>query len=214
MKSIIKRVLKPVVTRAMPRRYIVWHGTRRSSRIALTFDDGPDPECTAILLKTLSRFGVRATFFPVGALMDRHPEMAQRLHMEGHVIGNHTYSHANLNILSPGEIREEIEKAQAVIQQVTGKPATLFRPPYGFLDARAMMQVMSYRLTTVFWSVDPEVGAQSREAVIMEAQELRGGDILLLHDKKLPTLAALPEIIQRAHDQGFDFVTVPELLGR
>ncbi|MEI9970308.1 MAG: polysaccharide deacetylase family protein [Terracidiphilus sp.] len=140
----------------------MWPGSRlfgsaltappRPGEIALTFDDGPNPTWTPKLLDILASHGVRATFFLVGAQAKAQPELVQRIAQAGHLIGNHTWSHPNLARSSSEEIREELNRTQEMLQQVTGAPAKFFRPPYGARRPEVFRIAREMGLQLVLWN--------------------------------------------------------------
>ena len=105
--------------------------SKESQHIALTFDDGPNPRTTPIILEELRKRKIKATFFLVGEKVEKHPELAKRIVEEGHDIGNHSYTHINLANLDKQGVKKEIEFTQGIIKKTTGKRPVLFRPPYG-----------------------------------------------------------------------------------
>ena len=201
-------------------------GLRRS--VALTFDDGPSLE-TPRLLDYLASEGIRATFFQCGLNVLRHPEIARRVHAEGHEIGNHTFSHARLppqlrrqlNWRTPANIDRELAETQRILTSILGQPPTLFRPPYGlrwFGLGRAMRRL---GLLGVRWTAighDWEWPAGRIAAHILERSG--PGGILCLHDGRdvqldvdlAPLLDALRVIVPALKAEGYGFETVSELL--
>ncbi|MCB0911104.1 MAG: polysaccharide deacetylase family protein [Propionibacteriaceae bacterium] len=182
--------------------------------VALTFDDGPVTG-TAHLLNTLKRKGVHATFFTVGYNAAAHPELLRRMLAEGHVIGNHTYSHQQLTRLSAGGVRSEITKANALIEKATGSTPTLIRPPYGATDPAVKQVVASLGMSQILWNVDP-LDWKDRNSALVTQRVLaaaRPGSIILSHDIHPTTRAAYGRIIDGLRAKGFTLVTVPELLG-
>lgn len=178
--------------------------------LALTFDDGPQPANTPILLDILAREHVQATFFVVGTRVRGQAPILQRMHAEGHEIGNHSWSHPDLTTLSPSDVRAQINTTQMIVLE-SGVPAPrLLRPPYGAANAIVETQP----LTIVRWNIDPEdwIVKNSDELAARIVQQAKPGGILLLHDTQPHTAAAvqkaLPELKAR-----YQLVTVSELLG-
>lgn len=189
--------------------------------IALTFDDGPSPY-TAQVLDILDRYQVKATFFVIGQNVERHPDLARRIVAEGHVIGNHTYSHPLWGAVeTPGRMAHELDAAAAVIQETTGVTPTLFRPPHGWRSPWMISLAHRKGYQVVTWSISPDDWRQPPPEVIVRrvVSRARPGAIILLHDgletQQNPpvqnTVEALPRIIETLQAQGYRFVTIPEL---
>ena len=194
------------------------HGNPGIPAVALTFDDGPG-EDTAAILGILKDAGVRATFFLCGSSVERYPEMARRIAAEGHAIGNHTYSHPRLLARTPGKIFWEIDRAQKVIERHTGRPARLFRPPYGLRWFGLFRILRQQRMQAVMWSVNGRDWKTSAERITARVlSHTHPGAIILLHDAPPPgeagnrraTVEALPAIL-RILGRSYRFVTVSEM---
>jgi peptidoglycan-N-acetylglucosamine deacetylase len=191
-------------------------GGGRSKDIALTFDDGPGPY-TPEVLDVLERFHVRATFFAIGKMERYFSASTLRQIHDGDVIGDHTESHPQLATLSAHDQHEQLFEDIVRIELLGGDRPTLFRPPYGSYNATTMRELHRLRLLMVLWSADTEDYLQPGVAVI-EQRALEGakpGAILLMHDgggNRSQTVAALPTIITKLRKQGYNLVTVPELL--
>jgi peptidoglycan/xylan/chitin deacetylase (PgdA/CDA1 family) len=182
--------------------------------LALTFDDGPVPG-TARLLDTLRAKGVRATFFVLGCQVTAYPHILRRAAAEGHEIGDHSYSHADLAAESPATVEAEISRTQRAIRQVTGRAPVLFRPPYGATDAQVAAVARRHDLAQILWAVDP-LDWRDHSAATVQGRVLhsaRRGSIILLHDIHPTTVAAVPALITKLTKAGFVFVTVSELYG-
>ncbi len=185
--------------------------------VSLTFDDGPHPVNTPRLLDLLAREGVLATFFLIGKNVEAYPAVAQRIVAEGHEVGNHTWSHPDLMLLSDERVAGEVEKCQTVIREVTGRTGTLFRPPYGsFSRTRGAWLKGTYGLTTVMWSVDPQDWRLPGASVV--AQRMLGavhqGAILLAHDIHAPTIEAMRTVVPGLKSRGYECLTTSGLLAR
>lgn len=198
----------------------LWRGPRGRPAVALTFDDGPS-EATPQLLDALSGLGVRATFFVSGAAVERLPEVARSIAAAGHEIGSHGYSHAPLYLRGPAFVRDEVERAQRAITDITGVSPRLYRPSFGcrWFGLRAAQRRLG--LTTVMWTV---IGRDWRWPAARIAERLvRGasnGAIFCLHDGRAlapdpdirPTIEALRLAVPRLRSRGFEFETAGELL--
>jgi polysaccharide deacetylase family sporulation protein PdaB len=192
--------------------------------IALTFDDGPDPLYTPLILDILKDKDVSATFFMIGRHAERYPDLVQRIVEEGHDIGNHTYNHRNLYGLDENSTWQEIAKADDVISNLAGTEVHLFRPPRGMYSEPSLRYAHELGYTTVLWSVSSrdwaEISAGQLERHILK--NTKGGDILLFHDSgsfigtsggyRHNTVNALPRIIDGLQAKGFHFVTVSQLM--
>ncbi|WP_327372768.1 polysaccharide deacetylase family protein [Thermomonospora echinospora] len=181
----------------------------RAKCVALTFDDGPGPY-TGRLLDDLAKARARATFFVLGAHVGPNAELVRRMVAEGHDVGNHTWSHPYLPRLSEAEARSEVQRTQEVVQQVAGVRPTIFRPPYGATNAQVGNAA---GLPQIMWSVDPmdwrrPDAARTTQVVL---RDTRPGSIVLLHDVKEASVAAVPGILAQLSGRGYRFVTVSEL---
>ena len=202
----------------------VSHGPRSGKRVALTFDDGPDPAVTPRVLDVLARHGAHATFFVIGQSLAKHPEIGRRMAAEGHVIGNHSWRHSRWqNFFTAARHGIEIDRGEAAIAAVTGSEApVLYRPPVGLKSGELGHAAWRRHLTLVAWSLHSR-DTRSKDAKRVAERVLskvRDGDIVLLHDghdlpgrKRLLCVEALELILEGLRARGFQCVTVPELLG-
>ena len=197
-------------------RGLVYGGGATRKEVALTFDDGPHPEYTPTLLALLKQYDVKATFFVVGKMAERHPELVRAEVAAGHELGNHTYHHVNLTRLSAEEVADELQACDDVLHKITGEHYTLFRPPGGDLrrEVLAVAGAMGYR--TVLWTANSGDYRNAGETVEKRRvyRRLESGGIILMHDGARDTLKVLPEMIVRLRAEGYRFVTVRELIGR
>jgi len=185
--------------------------------MALTFDDGPHPTCTAQVLKVLKRYGARATFFVVGRWVDQCPGVIRELVEAGQEIGNHSYSHANLAGRSAAEVVSELTRADDAICRVIHRVPVLVRPPYGAVDATVREVCSRLGRRIILWTLDsgdwqdPGVSAIVNRVV----RQSGPGTVALLHDgggDRRQTVQALPAIIERLQTRGFRLVTVGRLI--
>ncbi|MBO9581249.1 MAG: glycosyltransferase [Sphingobium sp.] len=217
---------------SLPSPFVVQRtGAADPKKLAITFDDGPDPDWTPRILDILKSKGMNATFFVIGENALEHPEILRRLVAEGNEVGNHSYTHPNLAEVSPLGVKLELNATQRLIEAYTGRSTRLFRAPY-FGDAEpteadellpaALAQDRGY--TIVGLHVDPDdwktPGVQHivDDAVrkVLAASPQRSGNIILLHDgggRRDQTIAALPQIIDQLRARGYHFVTVSALAG-
>jgi peptidoglycan/xylan/chitin deacetylase (PgdA/CDA1 family) len=203
-----------------------WLAVRRGApgrrQIALTFDDGPDPDATPRLLALLAQRDVRATFFLIGERAARHPGVVRAIVSQGHEVGNHTWRHRNAWFLSPAASARELTEGARLLAAITGQVPRLYRPPWGIVNVAALRAARQAGLTTVLWSIQPE-GLRPRppEAQLRHcAARLHDGAILDLHDAPgLPgaperLLRLLPGLLDLARDRGLAAVPVGSLLDR
>ena len=185
--------------------------------IALTIDDGPWPKTTAEMLDILKGNNVKATFFWVGSALQENPEIAKRVVAEGHAIGNHTWHHWYRK-MDEATAKSEIEKTNELIYKTTGVKTSFFRPPGGYLNNGLAAYAKSQKNSVVMWSVtsaDTDPRAKYQVFVKNVIRDAKPGAIVLMHDgggNRYRTVKALPEIISGLKQQGYRFVTVPELL--
>lgn len=182
----------------------------QESMVALTFDDGPHPACTERLLDGLKERGVRATFFVIGENADREPQLVARAAAEGHLVGNHTYSHVKLTDCSEEESLREVSRTNELLYQITGSVTEYIRPPFG-LWSRLLEE--SFPLRVVLWDVDP-MDWKHRDADYIVREVLcavEDGSIILLHDIYETSVDAALRIVDKLQAEGYVFVTVDEL---
>lgn len=181
--------------------------------VALTFDDGPDPADTPRLLDLLREKGVNATFFVVGKRADQHPEIVRRAWAEGHLIGNHTWSHYSLFcFLMPGRLRAEIERGSESVRRICGFRPRLFRSPVGLRHPLLAPYLEDAGLEYVSWSIRTRDTLTANSSLLARRilNKAASGDIILLHDH-LPggagaMLEILPRVIDELRERGFEFV--------
>jgi peptidoglycan/xylan/chitin deacetylase (PgdA/CDA1 family)/glycosyltransferase involved in cell wall biosynthesis len=206
-----RQQLRRLLGAALPRRWFLTHGPRTSSSVCFTFDDGPHPEHTPRLLDVLRQFGVTATFFMVGRLAERYPDLVRRVAEEGHAVGNHSFLHPQLSQLSAREALQGTLRTQSLLTQLLGQPPTLYRPPRGKLGVRNLLDLWRHGLSVVLWNVDPrDYACRTAEevAACFQRGPLAGGDIVLFHDRLPHALAVLPGLIDAARTRGLNFAPV------
>ena len=187
-------------------------------RIALTFDDGPHPTHTEAILSLLDEYGITATFFVIGENISYFPDAFDKLVAADVEIGNHTYTHPKLNEQKEGELSDEIARCEEAIVARGGKHTSLFRPPEGVRNAVVTSVCRKAGYRTVYWNLDTldwtGASALSIERAILSG--VKNGSIILCHDYIASgghTVEAMRRVIPRLLDQGYEFVTVSELLG-
>lgn len=179
--------------------------------VALTFDDGPSPKYTPLLLDGLKERNVRATFFLLGQNVKENQELVQRMQAEGHLLGNHTYNHVQLNKIPETTARQEILKTNNEIYEATGKYPEYMRPPYGAWKKNMELCV---EMLPVFWDIDTlDWKSQNVDAILKAAgEEPEDGSIILMHDEYQTSVEAALLLIDRLKEKGYEFVTVDELI--
>ena len=180
-------------------------------KIAITFDDGPHPFYTEQLLDGLKERGVHATFFVTGEHAELHPDIIARISEEGHLIGNHTYSHMRLTSSNSEEFKAELIKTNEIIMEITGKEVIYVRPPYGTWDKKFETELNMF---PVMWNIDPLDWCSNDASCITNkvVSGIKENSIILMHDYYQYTVTAALDIIDELQAQGYEFVTVDEIL--
>ena len=185
--------------------------------VALTFDDGPTQNITPQVLELLKAKGVRATFFVTGAELEMNMDRGRDIVAAGHELGNHSYSHERMVLVSPSYVANEIEQTDRFIRDAGYQGEIYFRPPYGKKLLILPNYLSQHNRTTVTWDVEPDTNnkALADEIAQQAVAETRPGSIVLLHvmySNRAESLKAVPKIIDELKSSGFEFVTVSELL--
>jgi len=201
--------------------YIRWnfyltafHNGAHNKKIALTFDDGPAAQ-TAPILAILKAENVKAAFFCIGKNMAAQPAILQQITAGGHLIGNHSYDHGfNFDWKSSRAMVAEIQKTNALAEEITGKKIKLFRPPYGVTNPNLAKAIKRTGMTSIGWSLRSFDTKAKSEAQLLNRllSPLKGGDVILLHDTMPVTAAVLTSFIQEARKRGFIFAPLDEVL--
>ena len=214
---VVASKLKAVITQTRPTTKPVQVGkynqgiAKPNKRVALTFDDGPHPTVTQQVLKTLKKYDAKATFFVTGHRVKANPQILKEVFDAGHEIGNHTYKHPKLTAIPLKEVNSQITTADAQIKAAIGQNATVFRPPYGAYNKQIQSQLS---VPLIMWSVDtldwkhrdPKKTLQSVKA------QTKNGSIILMHDVHQTTADALDSVMSYLSKQGYEFVTVSEII--
>ena len=196
---------------------------RGAKQLALTYDDGPNDPHTQRLLEVLAKHEVHATFFLIGRYVQQRPEIARAIVKAGHVIGNHTFTHPLLIFKSAAEIRQELTDCRATLEDAVGQHSNLFRPPFGGRRPAVLRIARQLGLTPIMWNVTGFDWNAPPSAVIEQkvADQIRGGDVILLHDgghkqmgtDRSQTVQATDRLIMRyKKEEAYDFVTIPQML--
>ena len=207
-----------------------WYGqtftglARGSLQIALTYDDGPNDPHTLRLLEVLARHDAKATFFLIGQYAHQRPASAREIAKAGHTIGNHTFTHPLLIFKSEAEIRKELSECHAALSDAVGEHSNLFRPPFGGRRPAVLRIARELGLEPVLWNVTGYDWNAPSAAVIERkvTKQIRGGDVILLHDgghtqmgaDRSQTVLATDHLITRYKDEGREFVTVSEMMAK
>jgi peptidoglycan/xylan/chitin deacetylase (PgdA/CDA1 family) len=197
--------------------------------LALTFDDGPNPAITPLLLQLLDQYQAKATFFVIGRFVGECPELTREIAERGHLLGNHTHTHPNLFWLPPQSVGDEMRRCQDAMRSATGREPAYFRPPYGYRNPWVVSRARQLGMQTVLWTLLPgDWKAPSTDWLAARMQPIarhaegaakrQAGDVLCLHDgahralggDRTRTLAALAYWLPRWRDQGLKFVTISE----
>lgn len=199
-KELLQRVVLPGA--------FVWRLSPPTRAVALTFDDGPHPQYTPLVLDMLARHGAVATFFLVGRNVDEHPRLAQRIVAEGHTVGGHTYDHTVITSRSSEDLATDLGRCRESIRIAAGVESDLFRPPKGEVNFRSIWRVcrLGYRL--VHWTRTYDDYRNDGVSPLLDRMNERspvGGDILLFHDHNPHTIAALERQIPIWRSGGHTF---------
>jgi peptidoglycan/xylan/chitin deacetylase (PgdA/CDA1 family) len=205
-----------------------WYGStftglaRGSKQLALTYDDGPNDPHTLRLLEVLAKHNVKATFFLIGRYVRQRSEIARELAAAGHTAGNHTSSHALLTLKGQAEIRRQLCDCRAALSDAIGEHSNLFRPPFGGRRPAVLRIARQLHLEPIMWSVTGyDWDAPLAEIIERKVtRQIRGGDVILLHDgdhrqmgaDRSQTVLATDRLIDRYKTEGYEFVTIPEMM--
>ena len=191
--------------------------TAETKKIALTFDDGPSRQNTEEILGILKEYKIRATFFVIGENAEKDPERIRMIYDAGHEIGNHTYSHAYITKIPKEALREEVKKTEKILKDITGERPIVFRPPGGFYNDETLDILEEMGYVSILWSLDTKDWSMPKSDTVASKveEDATGGDIILFHDledKRLPTPQALRRIIPYLIENGYEFVTISEMM--
>jgi peptidoglycan/xylan/chitin deacetylase (PgdA/CDA1 family) len=205
-----------------------WYGrtfaglARGNKQIALTYDDGPNDPHTLRLLEVLARHDVCATFFMIGRYVRQRPDIALEVARAGHVIGNHTFTHPILTFESAAQTQTELVKCRSALTDAVGEHSNLFRPPFGGRRPATLRIAHELGLEPVMWNVTGYDWNAPPAAQIVDkvGRRIQGGDVILLHDgghkemgaDRSQTVIATDNLIRKYKDEGFEFVTVAEMM--
>ena len=182
--------------------------------IALTFDDGPGPY-TEKLLDILDKYDAKATFFLIGSKVSARANTLRRMQSRGHQLGNHSWSHPELNKVSAEQLASEIDQTNNAIKQAVGTKPNIIRPPYGAFNRAVLEQFRQRGMSAVVWSVDTRDWADRNSEIVCSraVAGARNGAVILMHDIHQTSVNAVPCILDSLKQQGYSFVTVQNLIG-
>ena len=205
-----------------------WYGrsftglARGTRQLALTYDDGPNDPHTLRLLEVLARHNVHATFFLIGRYVQQRPDIVREIVQAGHVVGNHTFTHPLLTFKSAAELRQELSACRTALEDAIGEHSNLFRPPFGGRRPAVLRIVRELSLQPVMWNVTGYDWNAPPAAVIESkvAKQIRGGDVILLHDgghrqmgaDRSQTVLATDRVISPYKSKGYEFVTISQMM--
>ncbi|MBG9376662.1 polysaccharide deacetylase family protein [Panacibacter sp. DH6] len=193
---------------------ITCKGTTEKKEVAITFDDGPAQNHTADILAILAKNNIHAAFFCIGHHVEKNESLLEQVHLQGHIVGNHSYSHAHLFDLFPArKMYADLAAMDTATLKAIGVKPRLFRPPYGVTNPTVRKAIINGNYIPVGWSI------RSLDTVITDKQKLLGrvagvkpGDIILFHDTSKTTVDILQTFIDHVHRSGFTFVRLDKLL--
>lgn len=168
------------------------------NQVLLTFDDGPHPVYTPLILDLLDQYQAKAIFFVIGEHAEKSPLLLEEIKSRGHIIACHTWSHAHLfDIFSVKKMVAEVEKTNQLIEQIIGEKPQLFRPPFGITNPRIAKLIKKTGMKSVSWSFRSFDGGKRKNEYILKAieKEIKGGEILLFHDNRLRTIELLQQVL-------------------
>jgi peptidoglycan-N-acetylglucosamine deacetylase len=193
-----------------------------SRQIAVTYDDGPNDPHTLRLLEVLAKHNVNATFFLIGRYVRQRPEIVREIIRAGHIVGNHTFSHPLLTLKSETEIRHQLSECHAALEDAVGTHSNLFRPPFGGRRPAVLRLARELGLEPVMWSATGyDWNAPSAATIEGKiTQQIRGGDVILLHDgghkqigaDRSQTVMATDRLLTRYQSEGYEFLTIPQMM--
>jgi len=213
--SATRQVVRHAMSAVLPRRLFMTSGPPSSSALALTFDDGPHPAHTPVVLDRLRALDVRATFFVVGAKAEAHPDLVRRIADDGHELGHHSYAHAPPGETSAVATLGEARRTSDVLLRLTGRRPRLYRPPHGKLTPGKLLALWALRQAVVLWNRDPkDFASEAAEPIRRWSDEAQfaGGDIVLLPDVHPHIAPALDAVVERIRRLGLGFATPTEWL--
>jgi len=194
---------------------IICQGTTEEKVVSVTFDDGPDPIGTPLLLNVLRKFDVKATFFCIGRNLERHRSLAEMIHREGHLLGNHSFRHAWWFDLQPAaRMRTELDLTDRLIREVTGRTPAFFRPPFGVVNPMVRRALKNRHWSAICWNIRTfdTVRNDPQKIIRKITGRLKPGSVILLHDHTRVSRLHLDELLSSIRDAGYRIVPLDEML--
>ncbi len=194
---------------------VIWQLPAAEPTVAVSFDDGPHPHYTPMVLDVLKRRAVPATFFMIGIHAHAHPDLVRRARDEGHEIGNHTWSHPDLSQVTQGEADWQLSRTHDLLGEIAGQPPALFRPPYGKVDSVGLLAAAAHGYHVALWS-ETLRGAHAGPDATAAIREIANGGIVLTHDSgpaaSTALIRVLDSFLRRLKSRGYAFATIGELI--
>ncbi len=198
----------------LPRNRFMVSMPESEKTVYLTFDDGPDPVYTNLVLEELNKTGIQATFFVIGEKAEKNPELIKRIFKEGHLLGHHTYFHKQPEEVDAKQLKEELEKTETIIQAITGQTTKLFRPPLGKLTISKMLTIWNKGMSICLWNNDPkDFACENVEQVLDHFQNkpIGSGDVVLMHDNKPFAAETIIHLAKQAEKKNLKFATLSSI---
>lgn len=187
----------------------------KKNQLALTFDDGPHPEFTPKVLDLLKQHNAKATFFCVGQNIKKHPELFKQILLEGHAVGNHTFSHSNsFGFFGTEKVIDELNRTIDIVKQLTGKQMNFYRPAFGVTNPMIEKAVKQLNVISIGWNVRSLDTTKRDESAVLDriTSKISKGDVVLLHDTSQKTINVLERLLLFLEEKNLKSVTVDELL--
>ena len=193
----------------------LWSINTKVKILYLTYDDGPNPEITPFVLRQLKRYNAVATFFCIGKNIEKHPEIIKRIAAEGHIVGNHSYSHSHFfDFYRKCRVIQELKETDNLILETTGKKTQFFRPPYGVTNPSIRRAVAVTKHKVIGWNIRSMDGISKNTQAIFNriVKRLSPGSVVLLHDTRVETNAVLEQLLLSLAEKKYEVVPITELL--
>ena len=179
--------------------------------IFLTFDDGPEPDYTRKIIKTLEKYNAKATFFCIGIVAKKYPELVLEIIDAGHEIGNHSFTHtAGFPLLSTKNISKEISDTNNILIRITGKKPIFFRPPFGVTNPNIAKSIKQNLMNSAGWSIRSMDTVKTPKKVLNRLKNVKSGDIILFHDNRKFTNKILEDFLRSVKDENYKFLSLSE----
>jgi peptidoglycan/xylan/chitin deacetylase (PgdA/CDA1 family) len=209
-----RQFARNAVPKSLPLRMLI-RGPVSSRAVCLTFDDGPHPKHTPDLLDVLKSHGIKATFFVIGRLVEKYPDLVRRIHEEGHLVANHSFYHPDPNSVPASFMLNGIDRTDQLLTEMVGNKDSYYRPPHGKLTTWKLLRLWLNKKKIVLWNVDPkDYACRSAQELLawFQSHPLAGGDVVLLHDRLPYASAVIPSLVAAAKEKGLRFDTIDEFL--